>query len=70
MFGADGKPVFLSRIFTYFDNKHMESKAKLFLIQVSSKTTTHTVKHFSYYLPQLNIFYFSLLLPCLVNMTE
>lgn len=33
VFGADGKPVHLSRIFTYFDNKHMETKAKLFLIQ-------------------------------------
>lgn len=34
VFGADGKAVLLSRIFALFDNKHMESKAKLFLIQV------------------------------------
>ncbi|XP_075885882.1 caspase-7 [Nelusetta ayraudi] len=33
VFGADGKAVLLSRIFAFFDNKHMESKAKLFLIQ-------------------------------------
>ncbi|GLD56839.1 caspase-3-like protein [Lates japonicus] len=33
VFGADGKPVQLSRIFTYFDNQCMENKAKLFLIQ-------------------------------------
>lgn len=34
VFGADGKAVLLSRIFAFFDNKYMESKAKLFLIQV------------------------------------
>ncbi|XP_042252020.1 caspase-7-like [Thunnus maccoyii] len=33
VFGADGKPVWLSQIFRYFDNEHMEKKAKLFLIQ-------------------------------------
>ncbi|XP_040013147.1 transcription factor 7-like 1-A isoform X3 [Xiphias gladius] len=33
VFGADGKPVRLSRIFTYFNNEYMEKKAKLFLIQ-------------------------------------
>ncbi|XP_030005908.1 caspase-7 [Sphaeramia orbicularis] len=33
VFGADGKPVWLSQIFNYFDNKYMEKKAKLFLIQ-------------------------------------
>ncbi|XP_034534349.1 caspase-3 [Notolabrus celidotus] len=33
VFGADGEPVRLSRIFSYFQNECMESKAKLFLIQ-------------------------------------
>ncbi|XP_020483958.1 caspase-3 [Labrus bergylta] len=33
VFGADGKPVQLSKIFSYFDNECMETKAKLFLIQ-------------------------------------
>ncbi|XP_061589346.1 caspase-3-like [Cololabis saira] len=33
VFGADGEPVQLSRIFTYFNNEYMEKKAKLFLIQ-------------------------------------
>nr|XP_046231176.1 caspase-3-like [Scatophagus argus]XP_046231177.1 caspase-3-like [Scatophagus argus] len=33
VFGADGEPVRLSRIFTCFDNDCMEKKAKLFLIQ-------------------------------------
>ncbi|XP_029023998.1 caspase-3-like isoform X2 [Betta splendens] len=33
VFGADGKPVYLSRIFGCFDNEHMEPKAKVFLIQ-------------------------------------
>lgn len=33
VFGADGNPVHLSRIFTYFDNENMESKVKLFFIQ-------------------------------------
>ncbi|XP_012709237.2 caspase-3 [Fundulus heteroclitus] len=33
VFGADGEPVWLSRIFTYFDNACMEKKTKLFLIQ-------------------------------------
>uniref|UniRef100_A0A3B4G3B8 Caspase 3, apoptosis-related cysteine peptidase b n=1 Tax=Pundamilia nyererei TaxID=303518 RepID=A0A3B4G3B8_9CICH len=33
VFGADGKPVRLSRIFAYFDNECMENKAKVFLIQ-------------------------------------
>ncbi|KAM8828016.1 caspase-7-like isoform 1-T2 [Spinachia spinachia] len=33
IFGADGKAVILSRIFTYFDNERMEKKAKVFLIQ-------------------------------------
>ncbi|XP_068430258.1 caspase-3 [Clinocottus analis] len=33
VFGADGKPVQLSKVFTYFDNEYMEKKAKVFLIQ-------------------------------------
>ncbi|XP_030292357.1 caspase-7-like [Sparus aurata] len=33
VFGADGKPVQLSRIFSYFDNESMEKKAKVFLVQ-------------------------------------
>ncbi|XP_027882106.1 caspase-3-like [Xiphophorus couchianus] len=33
VFGSDGKPVRLSRVFTYFDNECMEKKTKLFLIQ-------------------------------------
>ncbi|KAM6901137.1 caspase-3-like [Lycodopsis pacificus] len=33
VFGADGKPVQLSRVFTYFNNEYMEKKAKVFLIQ-------------------------------------
>uniref|UniRef100_A0A3B3ZFK6 Caspase 3, apoptosis-related cysteine peptidase b n=1 Tax=Periophthalmus magnuspinnatus TaxID=409849 RepID=A0A3B3ZFK6_9GOBI len=33
VFGADGKPVRLSQIFTYFDNECMENTAKLFFIQ-------------------------------------
>ncbi|XP_072310276.1 caspase-7-like [Eucyclogobius newberryi] len=33
IFGADGKPVRLSHIFRYFDNKYMENKAKLFFVQ-------------------------------------
>ncbi|CAK6972687.1 caspase-7-like [Scomber scombrus] len=33
VFGADGKPVWLSQIFRYFDNECMEKKAKVFLIQ-------------------------------------
>ncbi|XP_008301666.1 caspase-3-like [Stegastes partitus] len=33
VFGADGEPVQLSRIFSYFGNKCMENKAKMFLIQ-------------------------------------
>lgn len=33
VFGADGKPVLLSRIFSYFDKECMENKVKLFLIQ-------------------------------------
>lgn len=33
VFGADGRPVLLSRIFSYFDNKNMETKVKLFFIQ-------------------------------------
>lgn len=33
VFGDDGKPVWLSQIFNYFDNKYMEKKTKLFLIQ-------------------------------------
>nr|XP_020441173.1 caspase-3-like [Monopterus albus] len=33
VFGADGKPVLLSRIFRCFDNEYMEKKAKVFLIQ-------------------------------------
>ncbi|KAM4635527.1 caspase-7 [Polymixia lowei] len=33
VFGADGKPVRLSRIFSCFDNAHMEKKTKLFFIQ-------------------------------------
>lgn len=37
VFGADGKPVLLSHIFRYFDNECMERRAKLFLVQVSSR---------------------------------
>ena len=37
MYGADGNPVQLSRIFSYFDNECMEKKVKLFLIQVGSR---------------------------------
>lgn len=37
VFGADGIPVQLSRIFTCFKNPTMDRKAKLFLIQVSSR---------------------------------
>ncbi|XP_069015924.1 caspase-3-like [Embiotoca jacksoni] len=33
VFGADGQPVRLSRIFSYFDNEHMKEKTKVFLIQ-------------------------------------
>lgn len=33
VFGADGRPVQLSRIFRYFDNQNMETKVKLFFIQ-------------------------------------
>ncbi|KAM7392383.1 hypothetical protein PAMA_007479 [Pampus argenteus] len=33
VFGADGKPIWLSHIYGYFDNETMEKKAKLFLIQ-------------------------------------
>lgn len=33
VFGADGKPVHLARIFSYFDNENMENKVKLFFIQ-------------------------------------
>ncbi|KAF3846935.1 hypothetical protein F7725_004013, partial [Dissostichus mawsoni] len=33
VFGADGKPVLLSRIYNYFDNECFEEKAKVFLIQ-------------------------------------
>ncbi|CAK6972679.1 caspase-7-like [Scomber scombrus] len=33
VFGADGKPVWLSHIYRYFDNECMEKKAKVFLIQ-------------------------------------
>ncbi|XP_045923790.1 caspase-7-like [Micropterus dolomieu] len=33
VFGADGEPVRLARIFKYFDNDCMEKKAKVFLIQ-------------------------------------
>ncbi|XP_059213822.1 caspase-3 [Centropristis striata] len=33
VFGADGTPVQLSRVFSYFDNEYMETKAKVFLIQ-------------------------------------
>ncbi|KAF7648646.1 hypothetical protein LDENG_00153710 [Lucifuga dentata] len=33
VFGADGKPVWLSHIFSYFNNTNMERKAKVFLIQ-------------------------------------
>lgn len=33
VFGADGKPVRLSHIFRYFNNKCMETKTKLFFIQ-------------------------------------
>ncbi|XP_067114589.1 caspase-7 [Osmerus mordax] len=33
VFGADGGPVRLSRIFSYFNNPHMEGKTKMFFIQ-------------------------------------
>ncbi|XP_034402171.1 caspase-3-like isoform X1 [Cyclopterus lumpus] len=33
VFGADGKPVQLSLVFTYFDNDYMDKKVKVFLIQ-------------------------------------
>ncbi|KAL0965310.1 hypothetical protein UPYG_G00279600 [Umbra pygmaea] len=33
VFGADGQPVRLSRVFSYFNNTLMESKTKLFFIQ-------------------------------------
>ncbi|XP_053728190.1 caspase-7-like [Synchiropus splendidus] len=33
VFGSDGQPVWLSRIFQMFDNKEMESKTKMFLVQ-------------------------------------
>ncbi|KAM9801260.1 caspase-7-like [Neosynchiropus ocellatus] len=33
VFGSDGRPVWLSRIFQMFDNKEMESKTKMFLVQ-------------------------------------
>ncbi|XP_070780276.1 caspase-7-like [Enoplosus armatus] len=33
VFGADGKPVQLARVFRYFNNECMEKKAKVFLIQ-------------------------------------
>ncbi|KAL3054355.1 hypothetical protein OYC64_006642 [Pagothenia borchgrevinki] len=33
VFGADGKPVLLSRIYNYFNNECFEEKAKVFLIQ-------------------------------------
>ncbi|XP_071322245.1 caspase-7-like isoform X2 [Trachinotus anak] len=33
VFGADGKPVRLSHLFSFFDNECMEKKAKLFLVQ-------------------------------------
>lgn len=39
VFGSDGEPVQLSRIFTFFDNKGMEKKTKVFLIQVSQAQT-------------------------------
>ena len=46
IFGSDEKPVQLSRIFTYFDNKGMERKTKVFLIQVSDAPARgHTNKH-------------------------
>ena len=34
VFGADGEPVRLSRVFSYFNNPHMEGKTKMFFIQV------------------------------------
>ncbi|XP_061886856.1 caspase-7-like [Entelurus aequoreus] len=33
VFGADGKPVSLSRLFAFFDNADMEQKVKVFLVQ-------------------------------------
>ncbi|XP_029921416.1 caspase-7-like [Myripristis murdjan] len=33
VYGADGKPVRLSHVFSLFDNAHMEKKTKLFFIQ-------------------------------------
>uniref|UniRef100_A0AAQ4PXE4 Caspase-3-like n=2 Tax=Gasterosteus aculeatus aculeatus TaxID=481459 RepID=A0AAQ4PXE4_GASAC len=38
IFGADGKAVKLSRIFSYFDNECMKKKAKVFLIQACRGT--------------------------------
>lgn len=45
VFGSDGKRVQLSRIFTYFDNKCMEKRTKVFLIQVSEAQTWRPDKH-------------------------
>lgn len=42
VFGADGKPVWLSRIYRCLDNDCMEKKAKLFLIQVNTHTEVFT----------------------------
>lgn len=55
VFGADGKPVRLSRIFTYFDNEHMETKAKVFLIQVGSKPNTQTDLMKMFIIPRLAV---------------
>lgn len=41
IFGADGKAVKLSRIFSYFDNECMKKKAKVFLIQVGVFPDSH-----------------------------
>ncbi|XP_039635002.1 caspase-3-like [Perca fluviatilis] len=43
VFGADGKPVQLCRLFSYFDNENMEKKAKVFLVQVRVFTVAHTL---------------------------
>lgn len=45
VFGSDGKPVQLSRIFAYFDNKCMEKKTKVFLIQVRNARTSMPNNH-------------------------
>ncbi len=66
VFGADGKPVRLAQIFKYFDNEHMEKKAKLFLIQVGSRrrgvfpvSSTNTLMMMKMLLISSELFYFT-----------